>query len=239
LLSNVSTWIVPVRDPYTKLLSAFHKHNRSCHLDDVCFSKQVRGFSADVRDGPALLRYLVAVVSEAQTDHHLWLQTEQCLAPRMGRLAEGLGARRVAVPIDRGRELDALGAALGEPPERWPSAITSGAYARDTACYVLERRHLHVAGRVSRLLAGEYAALREQFGIDYAASRTALEVAAASNHVALCTYYGIFARNDTRAPWAALFNHSPHSNAAARDEWCCDATGTTPIPYGPWTRDNP
>ena len=219
--------LVPLRDPYTKLLSTFHsKHTWVCKGVDTCFKNHfLPQFSTTASDGPAFIRYLVAIVEafgqnhshvhEGMLNHHFWLQAEECLSPRMVQLASSRRVKRIAVPIDRGGAgLDRLSEVMyGKRPGSNGSfsSVMNGPYRWPTTCYSPKQGigggSTRLLGAIARILAPSYEAIRTQFGVIYE-SEAALTRAAASGHARICTTYGLFARNDTNGTWQTLYSHS-------------------------------
>ena len=140
--------IVPVRDPYQKLVSAFSKYGRySSYVSgnltliakqDVAFKHTwLPSFSRNI-SRPPFIRYLNAITTldpRKNLNYHFQTQAEQCLAPAMVMMARDRSIARLPVVIDRphlaSAGLDALSEHFGSPAgsNRSFSAVMRTAYS--------------------------------------------------------------------------------------------------------------
>ena len=224
-LDDSFTLFVPLRDPLSRMLCVFHSKyrppsNSSAGWSEEKWRDSLPSFSTDPTRGPAFIRYLDAVTHlllhekrlKGHVRHvnpHLVTQADQCLAAPM-ELARNRSVRRIPVPIDRphkgGAGLNVLSEALGAAANASFSSLMRGPYHYREACYspVLKGQAPDLMGRIARVLAPSYAALRSEFGIHYK-SEAAVARAANSREVRLCTAsYRLFARNASNESWVLL-----------------------------------
>ena len=213
--------LVPLRDPYTKLLSSFHSKIEVGLGGELYFIHFPTFSLLNSSEGNVLERFFDAVTREAAQsaqsgghfNWHFQTQAEQCLSPAMDKWAKSHGrSGLVPLPLDQHDGLDALSAAFGVPANssRSFSQLMQGSYKYYDACLTVAPK---LVRRVASFLAPSYSQLRRVVGIVYP-SETAIDRAARSREVRMCTAtYNLYARNSS-SEWTPL-RTSHHPGVAA------------------------